>query len=41
MLYVNKVIEIFYMVDDFCNFFNETIKNIQLRNTWEQAKSSL
>ena len=26
MLSDNKVIEIFYMADDFCNFFNETVK---------------
>ena len=30
MLSDNKVIEIFYMADDFCNFFNETVKNILL-----------
>ena len=26
MLSDNKVIEIFYMADDFCKFFNETVK---------------
>ena len=26
MLSCNKVIEIFYMADDFCIFFNETVK---------------
>ena len=26
MLSDSKVIEIFYMADDFCNFFNETVK---------------
>ena len=26
MLSDNKVIKIFYMADDFCNFFNETVK---------------
>jgi len=30
MLSDNKVIEIFYMADDLCNFFNETVKNIPL-----------
>ena len=30
MLSDSKVIEIFYMADDFCKFFNETVKkNIQ------------
>ena len=26
MLSDNKVIDFFYMADDFCNFFNETVK---------------
>ena len=26
MLSDSKVIEIFYMADDFCNFFNKTVK---------------
>ena len=26
MLSTNKVIKIFYMADDFCKFFNETVK---------------
>ncbi len=30
MLSDNKVIEIFYMADDFCNFFYELLKNILL-----------
>ena len=30
MLSDNKVIEILYMADDFCKFFNETVKNIPL-----------
>ncbi len=30
MLSDSKVIEFFYMADDFCNFFNETVKNIPL-----------
>ena len=29
MLPDSKVIDIFYMADDFCKFFNETVKNIQ------------
>ena len=33
MLSNNKVIEIFYMADDFCNFFNETVKKHSIDDT--------
>ena len=33
MLSDNKVIEIFYMADDFCNFFNETVKKHSIDDT--------
>ena len=33
MLSDNKVIEIFYMADEFCNFFNETVKKHSIDDT--------
>ena len=33
MLSDNKVIEIFYMADDFCNYFNETVKKHSIDDT--------
>ena len=36
MLSDNKVIEIFYMADDFCNFFNETVKKHSIEDGKKQ-----
>ena len=33
MLSDSKVIEIFYMADDFCKFFNETVKKHSIIDT--------
>ena len=44
MLSDNKVIEIFYMADDFCKFFNETVEKHSLddeKKAHKQTKSSL
>ena len=36
MLSDNKVIEIFYMADDFCKFFNETVKKHSIEDGKKQ-----
>jgi len=36
MLSDNKVIEIFYMADDFCRFFNETVKKHSIEDGKKQ-----
>ena len=44
MLSDNKVIEIFYMADDFCKFFNETVKKHSIddeKKAQKQTKSPL
>lgn len=41
MLYDDKITEIYYMADDFCNFFSDTIKKHTIEvNDGERNRSS-